>query len=372
MTMPRHSHAVLLTLVAFVPAPGAGRAEVLVNDAARAEAQGETGSRMKRSGRHMRVIKNATGGMVQSVVPPQDAASGPCTVGDAAAVPGSAAIAAGRETVAAMVRRMAKQEGIDPNLALAIAQQESHFSQNARSAAGAIGVMQLMPATAAALGVNPYSLEGNIRGGMRYLKANLDRFGGRMDLAAAAYNAGPNRASLRNGQIPDIAETRNYVRRVSAHYRAFTAARSEQSAGPPPVPPLLSDCSEALKQALDRNSQAKLARARIVNDLLTRSLAAGRQSATAALEAMRTMSTASRAADTGERHRGADGSMAGEVPCPAGIGAPGAARCYRVPSVGNVGAWLAALQRRAQREATLDLMHGEAGAYLAIVRAAPQ
>ncbi|MGN8024351.1 hypothetical protein ACTJJ7_26935, partial [Phyllobacterium sp. 22229] len=56
----------------------------------------------------------------------------------------------------------------------------------------------------------------------------------------------------------------------------------------------------------------------------------------------------------------------------AGIKVCSGARCYRVPSVGNVGAWLAALQRRAQREATLDLMHGEAGAYLAIVRAAPQ
>lgn len=73
--------------------------------------------------------------------------------------------------------------------------------------------MQLMPGTAAGLGVNPYDLRDNIRGGVKYIKQLQGMFGNRYDLIAAGYNAGPYRQSLQNGRIPDIPETQDYVKR---------------------------------------------------------------------------------------------------------------------------------------------------------------
>lgn len=99
--------------------------------------------------------------------------------------------------------------GIPPAVALCVAQQESGFSQSAVSSTGAIGVMQLMPATAATLGVDPYDTEQNIIGGCSYLSQMYARFGD-WDLALAAYNAGPATVD-KYGGIPPITETRNYV-----------------------------------------------------------------------------------------------------------------------------------------------------------------
>ncbi len=92
-------------------------------------------------------------------------------------------------TIADMIVSAAARYGVDPNLALAVARQESGLNQSARGAAGEIGVYQLMPATAADLGVNPYDAAGNVQGGVAYLRRQIDRFG---DLAAAlaAYNWG--------------------------------------------------------------------------------------------------------------------------------------------------------------------------------------
>jgi len=92
--------------------------------------------------------------------------------------------------VARLIAEAAARHGIDPGLATAVAWQESRFQQSAVSPKGARGVMQLMPATARDLGVDPDDLHGNIDGGVSYLARQLRRFGD-VRLALAAYNAGP-------------------------------------------------------------------------------------------------------------------------------------------------------------------------------------
>jgi soluble lytic murein transglycosylase-like protein len=122
--------------------------------------------------------------------------------------------------VESLVRQAARAERVDPSLASAVARTESNFDPQARSPAGAAGVMQLMPATAQALGVeNPYDPAQNARGGARYLRELLDRFGGDVRRAVAAYNAGPG-AVERFGGVPPFAETHRYVDRVMDAYRA--------------------------------------------------------------------------------------------------------------------------------------------------------
>lgn len=93
-------------------------------------------------------------------------------------------------TVVDMIVDTANTYGVDPNLALAVARRESGLNQAARGAAGEIGVFQLMPTTAAEMGVNPYDLVGNIQGGIGYLRQQIDRFGD-LATALAAYNWGP-------------------------------------------------------------------------------------------------------------------------------------------------------------------------------------
>ena len=90
------------------------------------------------------------------------------------------------------------------------------------SPVGAMGLMQIMPGTARTLGLkNPWDSVANLRAGARYLRQQLDRFG-RVDLALAAYNAGPERRSLAHGNIPAIAETRNYVRTIITNWLRLT------------------------------------------------------------------------------------------------------------------------------------------------------
>lgn len=115
--------------------------------------------------------------------------------------------------VGAMVQAEAQRQGVDPALALAVAHRESGLNADVKpSAAGAIGPMQLMPATARDLGVDPSDPEQNVRGGVAYLKQQLDRFGDPR-LAVAAYNAGPG-AVQKAGGVPNFPETQAYVQDV--------------------------------------------------------------------------------------------------------------------------------------------------------------
>ena len=125
---------------------------------------------------------------------------------------------AGRSEVEAVVRRLAPRFGLDPNLVLAVIAAESDFNPQARSPKGALGLMQLIPATARRFGVSdPLEPLQNLRGGMSYLRWLLARFDGDVPLTLAGYNAGEN-AVERHGGIPPYTETQTYVRRILAHY----------------------------------------------------------------------------------------------------------------------------------------------------------
>ena len=116
------------------------------------------------------------------------------------------------------IAEAAGKYGVDPKLVSAVAEVESGFSQDAISATGAVGVMQLMPETAESLGVNPYDAAQNIDGGAHYLKKMLDTFDGDLRKAVAAYNAGPE-AVREYGGVPPYSETQNYVSSVLDIYR---------------------------------------------------------------------------------------------------------------------------------------------------------
>jgi soluble lytic murein transglycosylase-like protein len=129
----------------------------------------------------------------------------------------------------AQITAAAKKHGIDPALLAGLVKQESGFNPNAGSPAGARGLTQLMPGTAAGLGVTDVlDPAQSLDGGAKYLRQQLDAFGGDVTRALAAYNAGPG-AVQRYGGVPPYAETQNYVRIVQANaaqYRAGAAAPS--------------------------------------------------------------------------------------------------------------------------------------------------
>ena len=105
---------------------------------------------------------------------------------------------------------MADRHGIDPILFEALIWQESRWNPAARSPKGAVGLAQLMPGTAQQLGINPFDPVANLECGARYLKSMMQLFNGDVNLALAAYNAGPMRVSQYGG-VPPFSETRNYV-----------------------------------------------------------------------------------------------------------------------------------------------------------------
>ena len=112
-----------------------------------------------------------------------------------------------------LIHTSAQKHGVDPSLVRAVAIAESDMNQDEISPVGAIGVMQLMPETAAAIGVDPYDEAQNIEGGTIYLRQMLDKFNGNIPYALAAYNAGPG-AVQKYGGIPPYSETQNYVGRI--------------------------------------------------------------------------------------------------------------------------------------------------------------
>ena len=147
----------------------------------------------------------------------------PQTAAGAAPPPGSAAGAVGRATpVAPLFQRAAQRYGVPATLLAAVAHQESGFDPRAVSPAGARGLMQLMPATARGLGVDPMNPTQAVDGAARMLRGLLGEFGS-VDLALAAYNAGPG-AVHRYGGVPPYAETRRYVPAVLAYQQQLENA----------------------------------------------------------------------------------------------------------------------------------------------------
>jgi hypothetical protein len=124
-----------------------------------------------------------------------------------------------QKRAAALVRKLAPEYRVSPNLALAIIRAESNFDPNARSPKNAQGLMQLIPETSARFNVKkPYDPVQNVRGGLAYLRWLLAYFKGNVTLVAAAYNAGEGAVEKYLG-IPPYAETRAYVQRIKRYFR---------------------------------------------------------------------------------------------------------------------------------------------------------
>lgn len=122
-------------------------------------------------------------------------------------------------TIKQLIVKHSMEMGLDPALALSIAKKESGFCHNKKSRYGAVGVFQLMPNTARRMGYNPYHLNDNIKGGITYYKKMYKMFGS-VELALAAYNAGPGNVKKYNG-IPPFKETRNFVSSIMNNYNSL-------------------------------------------------------------------------------------------------------------------------------------------------------
>jgi soluble lytic murein transglycosylase-like protein len=122
------------------------------------------------------------------------------------------------QDIDAAIERAASRHNVDPNLVRAVIKVESNFNPNAVSRKGAMGLMQLMPQTARQLRVaNPFDPQQNVDAGVRHLKQLMESYGGDVKLTLAAYNAGQG-AVARSAGVPRIAETRNYVKRITQLY----------------------------------------------------------------------------------------------------------------------------------------------------------
>lgn len=128
---------------------------------------------------------------------------------------------AGGSSFEGLIGAASKVFGVDSDLIKAVIQKESEFNPAAVSPKGAVGLMQLMPETAELLGVDdPYNPAKNVYGGTKYLKQMIDRYGGNVEKALAAYNAGPTTVD-RAGGIPEIDETKNYVEGVLGLFNEY-------------------------------------------------------------------------------------------------------------------------------------------------------
>ena len=135
-----------------------------------------------------------------------------------------------REAIELEIESAAVRHNLDPNLIRAVIRAESNYRHDPVSHAGAMGLMQLMPGTAASLGVvDPFDIRQNIDGGTRYLRRLLDMFDNDLSLALAAYNAGQG-AVRRHGGIPPFRETMNYVPRVQQYMERYALAQYQIAA----------------------------------------------------------------------------------------------------------------------------------------------
>ena len=133
-------------------------------------------------------------------------------------VPVAGAMSSSRAGVRDLVHQVSVEHGLDPKLVDALVRVESGYDPGALSRKGAMGLMQLMPATASRLGVaDPFDPEQNVRGGVREFARLVDRYRGNLQLALAAYNAGEGAVTRYRG-VPPFTETRNYVSRILTIY----------------------------------------------------------------------------------------------------------------------------------------------------------
>lgn len=146
-------------------------------------------------------------------------------------------VSTGKPELDAVVMEMAGKYGVDPRLIVEVMRQESGFNPYAVSPAGAKGLMQLIDGTAARMGTrNVFDVRQNVEGGVKYLRMLLDMFNGDVSLALAGYNAGEHRVIRSGYQVPNIAETRHYVKVILARY-GKTAHRTTPKPSPKPEPP---------------------------------------------------------------------------------------------------------------------------------------
>lgn len=136
---------------------------------------------------------------------------------------------AGTINIHRLIEGTSRLHGVDPELVRAIVQVESNFNPNAVSYRGAMGLMQLIPATAERFGVrNAFDPAANLDAGVRYLKYLIQSFNGDLKLALAAYNAGENTVS-RLGRVPPYPETRNYIQKIGMLYPLDGPLRTNSS-----------------------------------------------------------------------------------------------------------------------------------------------
>lgn len=362
MTTSRLPELATVGVFAFatIVVPSVSPAQVPIIDGTRLESGEATRDSYRAYQADTQGVKGASGETVDSVAPglgsgtPADCS--PQGMSGATAPAGPSKKTVSQQEVARMVETEANRQGVDPNFAMAIAEQESRFHQSARSGAGAIGVMQLMPGTAAGLGVDPYDSRDNIRGGIKYIKQLQGMFGDRYDLIAAGYNAGPYRQSLQDGQIPNITETQHYVKSVAAYHErneAKNGARIPMGTETSEAE-LINDttgCGDQLKRALDRNTRAQLHRATTWNAFNQTSLEANRQHLQRLQAGLRSSSASLRALGGGNSNNHYRSLVTAQIRCPTTIIDTGSTRCFAVPAnatTEQIQRWLEELQEMAR------------------------